>query len=99
MESLNVLVEKVKEWGRAKGISKEHPQFLKVVEELGELSKSILDDDRAAEVDAFGDVLVTLIIFADIRGVDLNVALDVAYTTISQRKGKLNELGSFIKEE
>lgn len=48
-------------------------------------------------VDAFGDILVTLIIAAHMLGVDLEVALEAAWEEIKDRKGVLRN-GKFIKE-
>ena len=48
--------------------------------------------------DAIGDILVTVIIFADIIGVDPRGALEEAYNTIKDRKGH-TEHGSFIKDD
>jgi NTP pyrophosphatase (non-canonical NTP hydrolase) len=72
-------------------------QFLKVVEELGELSRSILKEDRKEEIDAFGDVMVTLIILSEQRGLNLVDCLNTAYEVIKNRKGKTVN-GTFIKD-
>lgn len=45
-----------------------------------------------------GDLLVTIIIFAQQMDIDLEVALGMAYKKIADRKGKLVD-GSFVKEE
>lgn len=73
-------------------------QFMKVVEELGELSSSIIKSNREEEIDAFGDVLVTLIILARQRGVNLVEALDEAYNEIANRKG-VTVNGVFLKKD
>ena len=49
-------------------------------------------------VDGYGDVLVTMIIGAEIAGFDLVDCLQVAYDEIKDRKGHLNEDGIFVKE-
>jgi hypothetical protein len=48
--------------------------------------------------DAFGDILVTLILASAIIGVDLEDCLVGAYNTIKDRKGKMIN-GKFVKEE
>ena len=73
-------------------------QFLKFIEESGELARAILKDDLEEEIDAFGDVLVTLIILAEQRGVNLTDCLEQAYNEIKDRKGSTVN-GTFIKEE
>lgn len=72
-------------------------QFMKVAEELGELSSAIIKNDREKEIDAFGDVLVTIIGLSFMRDLDLVKCLDIAWDEIKDRKGKVVD-GSFIKE-
>ena len=52
------------EWAKAKDLNNPDRQYLKFLEELGELSGAILKGDRAAIADEFGDVGVTLTILA-----------------------------------
>ena len=95
------LQEKIALWAKNKGISAPEnatKQVLKVVEELGELCGSIAKDKREDEVDAFGDVLVTIIILAEQRQVDLVSALQEAYGVIKDRTGKTVN-GVFVKDE
>ncbi len=93
------LVMSVKNWGEMKGIVDHQSQFMKTVEELGELSSAILKQDKQKEIDSFGDVLVCLIILMNIRKLTLHECLQAAYEEISKRKGAVNSEGSFIKEE
>lgn len=72
-------------------------QLLKMFEEAGELSRAHLKDDINATVDGIGDVLVTLIIFANINGLNLYQCLNHAYSEIKDRQGKTIN-GTFIKE-
>jgi NTP pyrophosphatase (non-canonical NTP hydrolase) len=93
------LIEKVEAWAIDKGIDKSEnwsKQYVKVVEELGELGSAMLKNKEAEEVDGFGDVLVTLIILALQRDIDLERALKVAYNEISGRTGQTVG-GVFIK--
>jgi hypothetical protein len=48
-------------------------------------------------VDAYGDVLVTLIVGAALADVDLVSCLESAYAEIKDRKGTLGEDGIFRK--
>lgn len=81
-------------------------QYAKINEEIGELAHELTrgrcggEDSVPSEetVDAVGDILVTVIVFADIIGVDPIGALALAYETISKRKGETKN-GSFIKED
>jgi NTP pyrophosphatase (non-canonical NTP hydrolase) len=72
-------------------------QYMKFQEEAGELAKAILQDNEEEEKDAFGDVLVTLIILSIQRRLDIVDCLESAYNEIKNRKGKTIN-GTFIKE-
>lgn len=73
-------------------------QAIKTHEELGELLSALHRGDKAEILDAYGDILVTLIIGADLAGVDLVDALEHAYAQIKDRKGTLRSDGVFVKE-
>lgn len=101
------LFDAVKKWGRDKGINNATMQFAKINEEVGELAHELVrgycGDSLSSvpsqeTVDAIGDILVTVIIFADIIGVEPLEALQLSYDTIKGRKGVTKD-GSFIKED
>ena len=101
------LFDAVKKWGREKGIDNAALQFAKINEEVGELAHELVRGycggyggrvPSQETVDAIGDILVTVIIFADIIGVDPLEALQLSYDTIKGRKGVTKD-GSFIKED
>ena len=71
-------------------------QYLKFIEESGELARGILKADATETEDAFGDVLVTLIILAEQLGYNLERCLQTAYNEIKSREGKTIG-GTFIK--
>jgi len=73
-------------------------QLLKTMSELGELADAILKKDEHKIKDGIGDVLVTLIIVAELEGTHLLECLHHAYEEIKDRKGYLNEHGAFIKD-
>lgn len=73
-------------------------QAMKVIEEAGELFGAILKKKRKIEKDSFGDLIITIVILAEQRGIDLKECIDIAYNEIKDRKGKVVN-GSFIKEE
>lgn len=92
--------EKILKWAEPKGLLNPEfapKQFMKLVEEVGELSNAILKDDKAEQIDALGDIQVVLIILAEQLGFDLDTCLQCAYDEIKNRKGKTIN-GSFIKE-
>lgn len=91
--------EKVENWAKERDLLKPEnvkTQLIKVMEELGELSKAILKNDIVQQIDGLGDVQVTLIILAKQLGLDYKACLDAAYKEISTRKGKTVN-GTFIK--
>jgi NTP pyrophosphatase (non-canonical NTP hydrolase) len=73
-------------------------QFMKFIEESGELSSAILKNNQPEVVDSFGDVLVTLIILAEQLNYDLVDCLNHAYDEIKDREGKTVD-GVFIKND
>lgn len=97
-ENLN---ESVINWAKQRGITgKENSrnQFIKTVEETGELASALLKNDREKLIDSLGDVLVTLIILSHNEGLDIVECLESAYNEIKDRKGKTVN-GSFIKND
>ena len=93
--------ELIREWAKDKGIfdkGDKKTQCLKLFEEAGELSKSILKNDKEEFIDAIGDCVVVLTNLAHLGGVKIEDCIDVAYDVISKRKGKM-ENGTFVKDE
>ncbi len=92
---------KVIQWGEARQIvqnSTPYAQAKKTQEELYELFEAIEDNDRVAMADAYGDILVTLIMGCATADLDLVECLEGAYNEIKDRKGHLSKEGLFIKE-
>ena len=99
--TFNELEEKIYLWALDKGLITEDnlkQQALKTVEDVGELAKSILNNDRVEFVDAVGDVMVTLIILARQNGLCALTCLQAAYDEIKDRKGQTVN-GTFIKND
>jgi NTP pyrophosphatase (non-canonical NTP hydrolase) len=93
---------KVIQWGEARGIvqnSTPLAQMKKTYEEVRELDDAICANDRDAMKDAYGDILVTLIMGCACADLDLVSCLEGAYNEIKNRKGYLNKDGIFVKEE
>lgn len=92
---------KVIRWGEDRGIvqhSTSKAQAIKTSEELGELFDAIEANNQEAMRDAYGDILVTLIMGCACADLDLVSCLDGAYNEIKNRKGQLNADGLWIKE-
>lgn len=89
------------EWAKEKGIlEKGTPlaQWNKTAEEVNELNDALFDDNREEIIDALGDILVTIIIQAEMQGLKLEECLESAYNVIAKRKGKMID-GQFVKED
>jgi hypothetical protein len=102
MTTWEFLIGAVEKWALARQIvpnSTPQAQLLKTMSELGELSDATLKSDREGVVDGLGDVLVTLIIYARLQGVDLGDCLASAYQVIKDRRGTLTAEGVFVKED
>jgi len=92
---------KVIQWGEARGIvqnSNPRAQWKKTQEEVDELLAAIAHDDRDLMKDAYGDILVTLIMGCATADIDLVECLELAYNEIKNRKGYLTPEGIFVKE-
>lgn len=88
-------------WAEARRIlkhSSSSTQLLKTMSELGELADAILKKDQVKIKDGIGDVLVTLIIVAELEGTHLYECLTHAYDEIKDRTGTLNANGAFVKD-
>lgn len=99
--SYRELEMKVIQWGEARKIvqnSTPAAQWKKTLEEVNELADALDMNDRDAMKDAYGDILVTLIMGCACADLDLVSCLELAYNEIKDRKGYLTPEGIFIKE-
>ena len=96
--TFELLASSICQWAQERDINNPAKQLLKVFEEAGELSAAYLKGKAAEEKDAVGDVLVTIIIYCNIRGLNINECLSLAWNEIKNRKG-VNVNGTFIKDE
>jgi NTP pyrophosphatase (non-canonical NTP hydrolase) len=94
------LIRNVRYWGFERGItinSDSKTQYLKLVEEVGELGAAIARGRRDDLLDALGDILVVAIMIADIEDTSLEETLEIAWAEIKDRKGYLRSDGIFVK--
>ena len=92
---------KVIQWGEARQIvqnSTPKAQAWKTVEEVNELLVAIENGDRDEMADAYGDILVTLVMGCACADLDLVECFKGAYEEIKDRKGYLNKEGIFVKQ-
>lgn len=94
------LIAKIHEWAHERGIDKADPrvEFMKMAEELGELSAAYNKKQHDQLVDSIGDLQIALLIFSKLVGVNHHAALEEAYETIKKRHGKTTKAGVFIKD-
>lgn len=94
------MIKRVQSWAKERGLDKTDPhvQGLKIAEEMGEMFQAFLKDHEEDELDAVGDLQVTLIIYCLQRGINYEKCLKDAYHVIENRKGKTVG-GVFIKQE
>lgn len=74
-------------------------QAIKTTEEVAELLKALSKRDTKEVIDAYGDILVTIIIGAELAGLNLVACLEASYDVIKDRRGTLREDGIFVKEQ
>jgi NTP pyrophosphatase (non-canonical NTP hydrolase) len=89
-------------WGEARQIvqhSNPRAQAIKTLEEVGELIQAITDNDREAMIDAYGDILVTLVMGCATADLDLVSCFRHAYEQIKDRTGTLGPDGIFYKDK
>ena len=94
------LEQLVIKWADDKGIFEKGTtmaQAEKTNEEVLELMSAIDEDDKLEIKDALGDILVTIIIQAEMQGLSLEDCLLSAYNVITKRKGTMVD-GKFVKE-
>jgi NTP pyrophosphatase (non-canonical NTP hydrolase) len=93
--------EPIRDWAEEKGIYEKgdsKTQYIKLMEEVGELAQSILKNDDAEFYDAIGDCVVVLTNLARLKGYDIEDCINGAYEVIAKRKGQMIN-GTFVKEQ
>ena len=98
--SFQALSRLVIEWGYEKGIlpgANPIAQSAKTLEEAAELNIALVKNDKDAIIDGIGDVLVTLILQAQLQGVTIEECVYHAYRIIKGRTGKMVN-GVFVKD-
>ena len=90
---------KIRRWAYERGIY-EHgdskTQYVKLMEEAGELAEALLKNDKPESIDAIGDMVVVLTNLAKLEKLDIEDCIENAYATISKRTGKMMN-GTFVK--
>ncbi len=90
----------IRDWAAKRGIyqtGNSHTQYVKLMEEAGELAQSLLKKDKPEIQDAIGDMVVVLTNLAYQEGFEIEDCIDAAYTEIAARTGKMIN-GTFVKD-
>ena len=90
----------IRDWAQDRGIydkGNSHTQYVKLMEEAGELAEALLKKDKYEIKDAIGDMVVVLTNLAVLEGMQIENCIESAYNEIANRKGKM-ENGTFVKQ-
>ena len=89
----------IREWAEDNGIyakGDKKTQYVKLMEEAGEVGRAILKEDLPEIKDGIGDMVVVLTNLAELSGLTIEECIESAYDTIAKRKGKMIN-GTFVK--
>ena len=97
----NTVYDDIRAWAKAKGIyakGDSRTQYIKLMEEAGELAEALLKNDETEVIDAIGDMVVVLTNLAKLRGHNIEDCVTSAYNVIKSRQGSMIN-GTFVKNE
>jgi len=97
----NERFELIRKWATERGIydkGDSRTQYVKLMEEAGELAQALLNKDPYEVKDAIGDMVVVLTNLAALEGMTIENCIDSAYNQIKNRKGIMSN-GTFVKEQ
>jgi len=89
----------IRQWAQERGIydkGNSHTQYVKLMEEAGELAQALLNKDNYEIKDAIGDMVVVLTNLAVLEGMQIENCIDSAYNEIANRTGVMHN-GTFVK--
>lgn len=90
----------IRKWADERGIYKNgdtKTQYVKLLEESGELARAILKNDKPEFIDAIGDMIVVLTNLAALEGLKVEDCVQSAYNIIKSRQGSMVN-GTFVKQ-
>lgn len=93
------IYDDIRAWAEERGIYKtgdSKTQYVKLMEEAGELARAILKEDRVELIDAIGDMVVVLTNLAKLEDIRIEDCVASAYGVIKSRQGKMIN-GTFVK--
>ena len=99
LASQSDMFTKIRRWADERGIydkGDSKTQYVKLMEEAGELARALLKNDKPEVIDSIGDIVVVLTNLAKLEKLDIEDCIENAYETISNRTGKMMN-GTFVK--
>ena len=99
-KSNNNVFDSIRDWALDRGLYQKgdaKTQYIKLMEESGELAQALLKDNKAEIIDAIGDMVVVLTNLSYMAGVKIEDCIESAYNEIKDRKGSMQN-GTFVKE-
>lgn len=90
----------IRDWAEARNIiegATPHAQFVKLIEEIGELAEGIAKGREHVIKDGIGDAVVVLTILAAQFDLKIEDCVAIAWDEIKDRKGRMVN-GVFVKE-
>lgn len=99
IEGIDQVTKDIEFWARERQLYFKDglAQFVKVVEEVGEIAQGIARQDHDAVRDALGDTYITLVILGYQLGMPIEECIQGAFNEIKNRKGKTIN-GVFVKQ-
>ena len=94
------LFDCIREWADERGLYDEgdpKTQYIKLMEEAGEVGRAILKDRQGDIIDGIGDMVVVLTNLAELCDTSIEECVEEAYDVISRRTGKMVN-GTFVKD-
>ena len=88
----------IRDWAQVRGIYNKgdsKTQYMKLMEEVGELAEALLENDRIETQDAIGDIVVVLTNLAHLQQMKNEDCVASAYDQIKNRKGSRVK-GTFV---
>tara|TARA_R110002012_G_scaffold204793_1_gene374614 strand:- start:12 stop:818 length:807 start_codon:yes stop_codon:yes gene_type:complete len=90
----------IREWADERGIYESgdpKTQYIKLMEEAGEVGRAILKQDLPEIKDGIGDMMVVLTNLAELCDLTVEECIESAWNEISNRTGKMKN-GTFVKD-
>ncbi len=95
-----IYADRIRQWAADRNLidgSDVKSQFVKLMEEAGELASGIAKQRDEEIADAIGDMFVVLTIIAAQKSMDIEECIAGAWLEIKDRKGRMVD-GVFVKE-